>query len=97
MAEITTSYTARPIIVRHRQFAMIRPSADILALNIVDSPFKFVSIAVFDLVLYFMAGLQPSASQFFIFLLFTYAANLAMLALFRALASSNRAESNATT
>lgn len=39
-----------------------------------------------------MAGLQVSASQFFIFILFTFVANLAMLALFRSLASSNRHE-----
>lgn len=42
MAEITTSYAQRPIVVRHRQYAMIHPSADILALNLVDVPFKFV-------------------------------------------------------
>lgn len=97
MSEITTAFDQRPVVVRHRQFAMIRPSADILALNIVDSPFKLVSIFLFDLILYFMSGLQPSASQFFIFVLFTYVTNLAMLALFRALASINRAEANATT
>lgn len=97
MAEIATAFSARPVIVRHRQFAILRPSADILAQNFVDMPFKFVSTFFFDLVLYFMSGLQVSASQFFIFVLFTYITNLAMLALFRALASANRAEANATT
>lgn len=43
-----------------------------------------------------MSGLQYSASQFFVFLLFTYVANLAMLALFRSLASANRFEPQAT-
>lgn len=42
MAEITNSYSQRPIVVRQRQYAMLRPSADILALNIVDAPFKVV-------------------------------------------------------
>ena len=50
-----------------------------------------------QLILYFMAGLQPSATQFFVFLLITFSTNLGMLALFRALASSNRQEPNATT
>ena len=49
-----------------------------------------------QLILYFMAGLQVSAAQFFVFILFTFIANLAMLALFRSLASSNRHEPKAT-
>jgi ABC-type multidrug transport system permease subunit len=96
MAEITNSYAQRPIVVRHRQYAMLRPSADALALNIVDIPFKFVTIAAFDIVLYFMVGLQYSASQFFVFILFTFVVNLAMLVFFRMLSSVNRAEPNAT-
>ncbi|GAA6000108.1 hypothetical protein JCM10207_006055 [Rhodosporidiobolus poonsookiae] len=96
MAEITNSYSQRPIVVRQRGFAMLRPSADALALNIVDVPFKFVTIAAFDIVLYFMVGLQTSASQFFVFLLFTFVVNLAMLVFFRMLSSINRAEPNAT-
>lgn len=96
MAEITTSYAQRPIVVRQRQYAMARPSADVLAMNLVDLPFKAITIFLFDLILYFMSGLQYSASQFFVFLLFTYITNLAMLALFRALASANRFEPQAT-
>ncbi|BGP40430.1 ATP-binding cassette transporter snq2 [Rhodotorula kratochvilovae] len=97
MAEITSSYAQRPIIVRQRGYAMLRPSADILALTLVDLPFKAITIFIFDVVLYFMVGLGYSADQFFIFLLFTYVTNLAMLIFFRALASANRHESNATT
>ncbi|GAA5967234.1 hypothetical protein JCM3765_001744 [Sporobolomyces pararoseus] len=96
MAEITTSYAQRPILVRQRSFAMLRPSADMLALTIVDLPFKFATTVVFDIILYFLAGLQPSASQFFVFLLFTFITNLAMLAFFRMLAAINRREANAT-
>ncbi|KAL8280941.1 hypothetical protein RQP46_006620 [Phenoliferia psychrophenolica] len=96
MAEITVSYSQRPIIVRQRQYAMCRPMADILAMNIVDIPFKAVTIFFFDLILYFMVGLQTSASQFFVFFLFTFVTNLAMLALFRCLASANRHEPQAT-
>ncbi|GAA5921798.1 hypothetical protein JCM3775_001825 [Rhodotorula graminis] len=97
MAEITSSYSQRPIVVRQRGYAMIRPSADILAMTLVDLPFKAISIIVFDIVLYFMAGLGYTADQFFIFLLFTYITNIAMLIFFRMLASANRYESNATT
>ncbi|GAA6060988.1 hypothetical protein JCM10212_000674 [Sporobolomyces blumeae] len=96
MAEITTSYAQRPILVRQRNFAMMRPSADMLALTLVDVPFKFATVVVFDIILYFLAGLQPSASQFFVFLLFTFITNMAMLAFFRMLAAINRHEANAT-
>ncbi|GAA5925123.1 hypothetical protein JCM10213_000539 [Rhodosporidiobolus nylandii] len=96
MAEITNSYAQRPIVVRQRGYAMLRPSADALALNIVDVPFKFVTILAFDIVLYFMVGLWYSPSAFFVFLLFTFVVNLAMLVFFRMLSSINRAEPNAT-
>lgn len=96
MAEITSSYAQRPILVRQRSFAMMRPSADMLALTLVDIPFKFATVVVFDVILYFLAGLQYSASQFFVFLLFTYVTNMAMLAFFRMLAAINRHEPNAT-
>ena len=43
-----------------------------------------------------MSGLAYTADQFFIFLLFTFTTNVAMLAIFRALASANRREANAT-
>lgn len=51
MAEITSSYAQRPILVRQRSFAMLRPSADMLARKLfsrlsfssrailIDSPF----------------------------------------------------------
>ncbi|GAA5913660.1 hypothetical protein JCM5296_007276 [Sporobolomyces johnsonii] len=96
MAEITSSYAQRPILVRQRGFAMLRPSADMLALTLVDVPFKFITVVAFDIILYFMAGLQYSASQFFVFLLFTFLTNMAMLAFFRMLAAINRREPNAT-
>ncbi|GAA5839263.1 hypothetical protein JCM11251_006022 [Rhodosporidiobolus azoricus] len=96
MAEITTSYSQRPIVVRQRGFAMLRPSADVVALNIVDAPFRFVTVLAFDIVLYFMSGLQYSASQFFVFLLFTFVTNIAMLNFFRMLAAINREEPIAT-
>ncbi|KAM0754754.1 putative SNQ2-ABC transporter [Meredithblackwellia eburnea MCA 4105] len=96
MAEITNAFSQRPIVVRHRNYAMVRPSADILAQNVVDLPFKFVTIFFFDLILYFMSGLQTSAAQFFFFILFTFVTTLSMVSLFRAIASSNRAEPQAT-
>jgi ABC-type multidrug transport system permease subunit len=41
-----------------------------------DIPIRFVTAAIFNIILYFMAGLRREASQFFIFLLINYIAML---------------------
>jgi len=63
---------------------MIRPSADALAQMVVELPSKLITILIFDLILYFIGGLQTElGSQFFVFFLFTSLATLAMIAIFR--------------
>ncbi|KAK4048322.1 ATP-binding cassette transporter snq2 [Microbotryomycetes sp. JL201] len=96
LAEIANSYAQRPVIVRQRQFAMLRPSCDMLAWNLVDIVPKTVSLLAFNIILYFLSGLAYTADQWFVFLLFTWITTMSMLALFRALASANRFEPNAT-
>ncbi|KAM0791176.1 hypothetical protein ACM66B_005660 [Microbotryomycetes sp. NB124-2] len=96
LAEIANSYAQRPVIVRQRGFAMIRPSADMLAWNLVDIVPKTVSLLAFDIILYFLSGLAYTADQWFVFLLFTWITTMSMLALFRAVASSCRFEPVAT-
>jgi ABC-type multidrug transport system permease subunit len=43
---------------------MYHPFIEAAALTIVDIPITFVTIMIFSLILYFMAGLQASAGQF---------------------------------
>ena len=43
---------------------MYHPFIEAAALTIVDVPITFVTIMIFSLILYFMVGLQASASQF---------------------------------
>ena len=71
LAEIPAMYAQRPILVRQRRYRMTRPSADAIAQTLVDLPKQFLTVLVFDLILYWLTGLAPSADQFFIFLLFT--------------------------
>lgn len=82
MAEIPAQYAQRPIVVRQRRYAMARPSADAFAQTLVDMPVKFITILCFDLILYWMTGLAATASQFFVFLLFTTVASFMMTTYF---------------
>ena len=64
IAEIPALFTQRPILVKHARAAMYHPFIEAAALTIVDVPITFVTIMIFSLILYFMAGLQASTSQF---------------------------------
>ena len=64
MAEIPALYSQRPIVLRHERAALYHPFIEALALTLVDAPITFLTTIVFSIVLYFMTGLQRSASQF---------------------------------
>ncbi|KAG1888173.1 ABC-2 type transporter-domain-containing protein [Suillus subluteus] len=96
MAEIPALFTQRPIILRHHKAAMYYPFIEAFAHTVVDIPITFIIQAVFCVVLYFMVGLQRSASQFFIFFLIVFTMTITMKAFFRMLAASFKEESGAT-
>ena len=64
ISEIPVLFAQRPIVVKHAKAAMYHPFIEAAALTIVDVPITFVTIMIFSLILYFMVGLQASASQF---------------------------------
>ncbi|KAJ7852077.1 ABC-2 type transporter-domain-containing protein [Mycena olivaceomarginata] len=88
MAEITSLFAQRPIILRHNKAALYHPFIEAVALTLVDIPITFCTTAVFAILLYFIVGLQRTASQFFIFYLFLFTMSLAMKAFFRAIAAA---------
>ncbi|KAG2131012.1 ABC-2 type transporter-domain-containing protein [Suillus clintonianus] len=96
MAEIPDLFAQRPIVLRHHKAAMYYPFIEALAHTVVDIPISFIIQIVFCVILYFMVGLQKSASQFFVFFLLLYTMTIAMKAFFRLLAASFKAESGAT-
>jgi ATP-binding cassette subfamily G (WHITE) protein 2 (SNQ2) len=63
MAEIPALFTQRPIVVKHAKAAMYHPFIEAAANTIVDVPITFFTIMIYSLILYFMVGLQSSASQ----------------------------------
>lgn len=85
LAELTAAFESRPILLKHKSFRFYRPSAYAIAQTVVDIPLVIVQVFIFDVVVYFMANLQRTASQFFVSLLFLFILTMTMYAFFRAL------------
>ena len=85
LAELTSAFESRPILLKHKSFCFYRPSAFAIAQTVVDVPLVFIQVLIFDVVVYLMAGLQRTASQFFISLLFLFIITMTMYAFFRSL------------
>jgi ATP-binding cassette subfamily G (WHITE) protein 2 (SNQ2) len=64
MAEIPALYGQRPIVLKQYRSAMYHPFVEAMALTLVDIPITFITLALFGIVLYFLVGLQRTASQF---------------------------------
>lgn len=71
------------------------PAVEALAGVVSDAPVKFVIAICFNLIIYFLAGLRPEPSQFFIFFLFTVLVRFTMSAMFRTVAAITRTISQA--
>ncbi|KIJ54162.1 hypothetical protein M422DRAFT_25123 [Sphaerobolus stellatus SS14] len=74
---------ARPVLYKQTGYGFYRPSAIGIANLLADLPFSAVRIFIFDVVVYFMAGLARNAGAFFIFHLFMYLTFLTMQGFFR--------------
>ncbi|KAE8372774.1 ABC-2 type transporter-domain-containing protein [Aspergillus bertholletiae] len=83
LAELTSFFSTRPVVLKHKSFSFYRPSAFALAQVIVDIPIIFVQVTLFELVVYFMANLSRTASQFFINFLFIFTLTMTMYSFFR--------------
>ncbi|KAF8069197.1 pleiotropic drug resistance ABC transporter [Lyophyllum atratum] len=95
MAEIPALYSQRPIVHRHQKAAMYHPFTEALALTVVDIPILFTNTIIFGILIYFIVGLQLSASQFFIFYLFLFSMSVVMKAWFRSIAAAFKSEATA--
>jgi ATP-binding cassette subfamily G (WHITE) protein 2 (SNQ2) len=89
-SEVTDSFTGRPVLAKHRSFALYNPIAWCMAQIIVDIPILIFQISVFSLIVYFMVGLTMEASRFFIFWFIVFSATTCMTALFRAVGAGSK-------
>ena len=95
ITEINGLYNQRPIVEKHASYAFYHPITEALAGIVSDIPIKFVVATVFNVILYFLAGLRTEPSQFFIFFLFAFISTLTMSAIFRTIAASTKTISQA--
>lgn len=83
------------IVEKQASYAFYHPFAEGLAGIIADIPVKFFTATFFNIILYFMAGLRRTPSNFFTFFLFVFIAQLCMTCIFRTLAAATRTVSAA--
>ncbi|EXJ78566.1 hypothetical protein A1O1_08967 [Capronia coronata CBS 617.96] len=87
IVEINTLYAQRPIVAKHKSYAFYHPFTEAVAGIVADLPIKFCVTTIFNVILYFLAGLRTEPSQFFIFFLFNFVSMLTMSAIFRSTAA----------
>lgn len=87
MAEVTTLYAQRPIVEKHKSYALYRPASEAVAGIVADIPVKFVMATSFNIVLYFLAGLRREPAQFFLYFLVNFITMFVMSAVFRTMAA----------
>ncbi|KAL6409296.1 ATPase [Ilyonectria robusta] len=95
IAEITNLYAQRPIVEKHASFAFYHPACEAAAGIVSDIPIKFATATVFNVVLYFMAGLRREPGNFFLYFLITYVSTFVMSAVFRTMAAITKTVSQA--
>jgi ABC-type multidrug transport system ATPase subunit len=83
MSETTDSFTGRPVLAKHKEFAFYHPAAFCIAQITADLPILFVQVTIFSVVLYWMVSLKATAAAFFTFWIFVYSATICMTAFFR--------------
>ncbi|KYK56269.1 ABC transporter [Drechmeria coniospora] len=87
LAEMTAAFSSKPILLKHKSFSFYRPSAFALAQTVVDIPLVLIQVLIFAIIIYFMANLARTASQFFIAVLILWLVTMTTYAFFRAIAS----------
>ncbi|KAJ9311399.1 hypothetical protein DTO271D3_8376 [Paecilomyces variotii] len=87
LTELMSAVSGRVIIKRHKDYAFYRPSAVSLARVLVDFPMIFAMVAVFTIIVYFMAGLDVDVSKFWIYALFVYTTTFCITSLYRMFAA----------
>ena len=88
MSEVTNSFTGRPILLKHKSFALYHPAAFCIAQIAADIPVLLFQVSQFSIVLYFMVGLKMDAGAFFTYWIFIFTTTMCMTALFRSVGAA---------
>ncbi|KAF4119572.1 ABC-type branched-chain amino acid transport system, ATPase component [Geosmithia morbida] len=87
LAEQTAAFGAKPILLKHKSFSFYRPAAYAIAQVFVDIPLVLIQVLIFNLIIYFMADLARTASQFFITFLILWLVTMTTYSFFRAISA----------
>ncbi|CDR37662.1 CYFA0S01e14422g1_1 [Cyberlindnera fabianii] len=85
--EILSLFESRPVVEKHKGYALYHPAADALASIIAQLPTKLFSSLFFNLIFYFMVNFRRSPGHFFFYLLASITATFAMSHFFRVIGS----------
>lgn len=96
LAEQTAAFQSKPILLKHKNFSFYRPAAFTLAQTLVDVPLVLIQVVLFDVIIYWMAGLSATPSQFFISILILWLVTMTTYAFFRAVSSLFKTLDDAT-
>lgn len=96
LAEMTSAFESKPILLKHKSFSFYRPSAFAIAQTVVDIPLVFIQVFIFTVIIYFMSNLGRTASQFFITVLILWTVTMTTYAFFRVISAWNKTLDQAT-
>lgn len=96
LAEQTAAFESKPILLKHKNFSFYRPSAYAVAQTFVDVPLVAIQVILFDVIIYWMAGLAATPSQFFISLLILWTVTMVTYSFFRAISAIFKTLDDAT-
>ncbi|OAL44734.1 hypothetical protein IQ07DRAFT_521429 [Pyrenochaeta sp. DS3sAY3a] len=88
LSEVTDSYTGRPILAKHKNFAFFNPAAFCIAQVAADIPILVFQITSFVSILYWMTALKATAVAFFTHWLVVYVVTLVMTAMMRTIGAA---------
>ncbi|KAI9007573.1 ABC-2 type transporter-domain-containing protein [Phycomyces nitens] len=81
--ELVRFLMGRPVLEKHKQYALYRPSAFYVAQVIMDVPYALAQVALYAVCSYFMTGLNLTAGKFFTFFVVLFCINMSMNGFFR--------------
>ncbi|KAJ0165507.1 Brefeldin A resistance protein [Colletotrichum tanaceti] len=87
LAEQTSAFESKPILLKHKSFSFYRPAAFAIAQTAVDVPLVLIQVFLFNVIIYWMANLARTASQFFIATLILWMVTMVTYAFFRAISA----------
>ncbi|KAG1471509.1 hypothetical protein G6F56_002082 [Rhizopus delemar] len=64
-SELVRFLMGRPILEKHKQYALYRPSAFYISQVIMDIPYNLAQVFIYEIICYFMMGLNLTAGKFF--------------------------------